>query len=197
MLAARLAAHAVDLRIPDLNAPDFEHLTLTAILRRVADAVRACPPGPVGLIGSSLGGLAALHFADTYRATEGARVTKLLLLAPALDFARRRWRAEPAQMAEWARTGWRTWHHYGSGAAQRVHYGFVEDLAHYDSYAVMVDLPICIIHGRGDASVPAEESERFAAGRPHVDLRLVDSDHELLDQIDTIEAGLVGFFGLG
>jgi hypothetical protein len=190
-LAERFAAHGISLRVPDLNVPDFEHLTLTAMLRRVAAEVNACPPGPVHLIGSSLGGLVALHFADTYRATEGSRVAKLALLAPALDFLGNR----DAELIDgWREQGQWDWFNYAEGREVPVHYGLVEDVARYDSYTVSTETPTLIIHGEHDESVPVEDSRRFAADRPHVDLRVVDSDHQLLDQVEYIWQSLVQFF---
>ncbi len=196
-LAARLAARGIPLHIPDLNAPDFAHLTLTAMLARVAETVRACPPGPVGLIGSSMGGLAALHFVDRYRAAEAARVSKLLLLAPAFDFAANRDRQMGADgLARWRESGWFAFHNFASGSAEPVHYGLVEDLMQYDSYGVALALPTLIVHGLHDESVPHEQSVRFAQGRPNVELRLVDSDHQLLDQTAVIWSALLAFFGV-
>ena len=64
--AERLSERGANVRLPDLNVPDFEHLTLTAMLERVAAEIRDIPAesGSVALIGSSMGGLTAIHFAD-------------------------------------------------------------------------------------------------------------------------------------
>lgn len=193
----RLAERGVLLHIPDLNVPDFEHLTLTAMLARVAETVRALPPGSVGLIGSSMGGLVALHFADRYRDREGARVEKLLLMAPAFDFMENRQRQLGDEgLARWRESGWLDVSHYGSETTRRVHYGLVEDIQGYDSYAVQVDVPVLIFHGTNDASVDYRQSVRFAESRPNVDLRLLNSDHQLLDQTDIIFEAMVAFFGV-
>jgi pimeloyl-ACP methyl ester carboxylesterase len=56
-------------------------------------------------------------------------------------------------------------------------------------------VPTLIFHGTNDASVDASQSIRYAERRPHVDLRLVDSDHELLDQKETIWSAMRMFFG--
>jgi uncharacterized protein len=58
-----MEAHGVRYLVPDLNVPDFEHLTLTAMLERVAETIRDIPDdGPLYLVGSSMGALVALHF---------------------------------------------------------------------------------------------------------------------------------------
>jgi uncharacterized protein len=161
--ARRLAQRGIVLHIPDLNVPTFEQLTLTAMLARVAETIRALPPGPVGLIGSSMGGLTAVHFADRYRHAEGARVEKLLLMAPAFDFMENRVRQLGEEgIARWRETGWLDVHHYGDGTLHRVHYGLVEDMLRYDSYALNLDIPTLIFHGTRDTSVDYQQSVRYA-----------------------------------
>src|SRR5262249_39326924 len=80
-LAARLAARGVTLVAPDLNEPDFSTLTVTRMLDQVRPLVDAAA-GDVALVGSSLGGYVAVLLA----AERSDRVTRLALLAPALDF---------------------------------------------------------------------------------------------------------------
>ncbi|NDJ61356.1 MAG: alpha/beta fold hydrolase [Chloroflexi bacterium] len=195
--ANRLADRGVTLHIPDLNVPTFEYLTLTAMLDRVAETIRALPDGPVALIGSSMGGTAALHFADRYRDAEATRVTQLLLMAPAMDFAgNRKTQLGEVRLNAWRDSGWLTVYHYGDVAERRVHYGLFADLLNYDIFSLNLSLPIRIYHGRSDASVPYEQCVQFAEPRPNVDLHLLDSDHQLLDQTDTIWHGMVELFHL-
>jgi hypothetical protein len=195
--AQRLEARGVSVRIPDLNVPDFGHLTLTAMLECVAEEIRTCPPGAIYLMGSSLGGAVALHFTDRYRAVEGARVEKLLLIAPGLDFAANRLRQlGEAGMARWKEAGWREVYHYGYKEQRCLHYMVHEDSLVYDSFGISLDLPIRIYHGTRDEIVDCEQSRRFAKNRPNVQLQLLDSDRELLDQVDVIWDGAVAFFGV-
>lgn len=197
IFARRFEERGVSVRIPDLNVPDFEHLTLTAMLERVAEEIRTCPPGAIYLMGSSLGGAVALHFTDRYRDAEGSRVEKLLLMAPALDFVANRLRQlGETGMARWKETGWREVYHYGYKEQRRLHYKVHEDSLPYDSFRVSLDLPIRIYHGTRDEIVDCEQSRRFAENRPNVQLHLLDSDHELLDQVDVIWEGAVAFFGV-
>ena len=75
------------------------------MIARIAAEVVACPPGPVCLIGSSLGGFTALHFLDRRRNAEAAR-SRLILLAPALDFGTRYLEhAPPEALAAWEAGG--------------------------------------------------------------------------------------------
>jgi len=194
--AGRFAEHGITLHVPDLNVPDFEHLTLTAMLAKVADEVRACPPGDVYLMGSSMGGAVALHFTDRYRHTEADRVTKLFLMAPAFDFAGNRWHDLGEEgIRAWRETGGHEFFNYAAGGLRRVHYGLFEDLQNYDAFGLELDLPITIFHGRNDESVDVEQSIRFASTRPNVDLHVVDSDHQLLDQVDVMWSAIQSFFG--
>lgn len=184
--------------IPDLNAPSFEKLTLTGILAHIAETIRGLPDdnAPVYLIGSSMGGLSALHFCDRYRDAEAARVEKVCLLAPAFDFEENR----AAQMGENWRDEWREagsipFYHFARDRMIPVHFGLVEDLAQYHSYEVNLDMPVLIYHGLNDESVSCKQSERYAAARENVRLHLLNSDHQLLDQTDRIEEGMLQFFG--
>jgi len=187
----------IDLIVPDLNVPSFERLSLTAILEHVADVVRVCPPGPVYLIGSSMGGLTALHFVNRYSDGEARRAEVMMLLAPAFDFIDNRQRTlGPNGIEQWQRTGWLDVHNYATNDVQRVHYGLYEDVARYDSYAVNLVIPTMIYHGKHDESVPVSQSERFAEGRGNVSLKVVESDHGLLDQLDTMWADMLKFFAL-
>ncbi len=60
---SKLSAHGVEMQTPDFNAPDFSTLTVSRMLAQVHDAIEAGAPGPVALIGSSLGAFVAVHAA--------------------------------------------------------------------------------------------------------------------------------------
>lgn len=194
---ARFAARGLKLHIPDLNVPDFEHLALTAMLDKVAQEIRTLPTGDVYLMGSSMGGTVALNFADRFRHAEATRVRKLFLMAPAFDFAANHWRELGAEGVDaWRERGWHEFFNFATGGLKPVHYGLYDDLQRYNIYASQLDLPILIFHGQRDESVEVEQSQRFAASRPNVDLRVVDSDHQLLDQTDVMWSALQTFFEL-
>jgi pimeloyl-ACP methyl ester carboxylesterase len=213
-LGERLRRQGVDYLVPDLEVPSFERLTLTAVIARVAEVASAQPAGPLALVGSSFGGLAALHFLDRHRRGAAARVDRLVLLAPALDLLGDAERRRPngsagggtdsdpdgeplAELLErWRRDGFLKLPHSASGEDRPVHYGLVEDLRGYDSFAVDLEVPILIYHGRGDESVACRQSERFAEGRPNVRLRLLDTDHRLTGQLEAIGDGILDFLGI-
>lgn len=190
--AERLAQLGLPLHAPDLNAGDFTRLTLTRMVAAVRRAVAAAPDGPVLLIGSSMGARAALHFLDQHRADEAARVSRMLFLAPAFEFS-----FPPAELARWRDQGEITLFHFGYQKNMPIRYDLVRDAAGYDAYAVQThSVPILIYHGRRDTVIDYRQSLRFAEERPNVQMRLVDSDHLLHDQLATIWAGCVPFFQL-
>ena len=201
VLGERLRRCGVTYLVPDLAVPSFERLTLTAVIGRVAE-LAAATPGRLALVGSSFGGLAALHFVHRHNQGAAARVERLALLAPALDLLgdadRRRERGELDDdwLDRWQRDGYLDLPHSASGEDRPVHYGLAEDLRGYDSFSIDLELPTLIYHGRRDESVPYRQSARFAADRPNVELRLLDSDHRLADKLDRIGDGIIDFMGV-
>ena len=54
--AGKLRELGIELHTPDLNEPDFSTLTISRMVEQVGKAIEALP-GPIVLIGSSLGPL--------------------------------------------------------------------------------------------------------------------------------------------
>jgi uncharacterized protein len=188
----KLAGRGVALETPDLNEPDFSTLTISRMVAQVVGAVEQ-GAGPAALIGSSLGGFVAVQAALQRPAT----VDRLVLLAPALDFGGNR-------MRELAGRGFDSWQasnrldvfHYGYGRVVPVHYELYADASRYDSLDASVTLPIQIFQGRRDAAVDPESVERWAKGRPNVELHMVDDDHQLLASLPFIWGEAERFLGL-
>ncbi len=177
----------VDFEIPHLDRGDFEKLTVTGQLQAVDQAVRG---DRVFLMGSSLGGFLAAHYASNH-----ANVERLVLLAPAFEFpARWRSRFTEQELAEWRARGARAFYHYGYKADRPLAYAFVEDAAQYQDAPDFAQ-PALIFHGKRDDVVPPEVSERYAARHPNVTLKLVDSGHELTDVLDELWQGAANFLG--
>ena len=172
--------HLPLLEIPDLSAGDFEHLSISSQIDVIGEAAGG---EPVNLIGSSMGGyLAALY------ASRHAEVGRLVLLAPAFGFARN-WAAAPEAEA-WRKTGFLDVYHYGEKRTLRLGYQLIEDALRYDDFPDFRQ-PALIFHGIHDTVVRPGLSEQFAATHPTARLHLLDSDHELLNVLDSIwrEAG--------
>ncbi|MGB1287557.1 MAG: YqiA/YcfP family alpha/beta fold hydrolase [Aggregatilineales bacterium] len=183
--------------IPDLNQPDFQHLTLTAMLEKTAQTVNSCEDGDVYLVGSSMGGLTATHLLDRYKDNAAGRIKKAILLAPAFDFMSNRNHSMGADWQQkWRDAGSMPFFNYAVDGEVPVHYGLVEDVSQYDSYDANIDIPIQIFHGTNDESVDYQQSVRFAENRENVTLNLLDSDHQLLDKTDLILQTMLDFFDL-
>ncbi len=166
------------LEVPDLAAGDFEHLTISGQLGLIEDLARG---ERVALMGSSLGGyLAALY------AARHPEADKLVLMAPAFGFVRR-WAATP-EAEGWRKTGFLEVYHYGEKRTCRLSYQFIDDALRYEDFPNCKQ-PALIFHGVNDDAVPARVSSEFAATHPNTRLRLLDSDHELLNVLEIIWQG--------
>ena len=178
---------------PDLNQPAFETLTVTRMLEQAKAAI-ASAAAPVALVGSSLGAFVAVHAAAQDRT---AKVDRVVLLAPALDFGGNRMRQLGEHgIDEWRRSGRLRVYHYADDAYRDVGFALYEDAAAYDAFTVTLTLPVLAFQGENDESVDPRMVERWAADRPNVDLRLLDDDHHLTNSVDLIWNESAAFFGL-
>ena len=176
-----LQAIAVPYQLPDLNEGDFKHMTISrqaALVRRLADQQ---PDQELVLVGSSMGAYVASIFA-----AQEPRVQALVLMAPAFDFIRR-WTAKlgPKLADRWQREGSMQVMHYALDRDLPIGWGLVEDARRHPAFPD-IRVPTLIFHGKTDETVDPDCSEQFAAQRPHVTLRLMDSDHGLGEVIDPI-----------
>jgi uncharacterized protein len=183
--ARELSARDVGFTCPDLNEPSFETLTITRMLTRAAEALERAA-SPAALIGSSLGGFVALHAAAQDRVSS-ACVDRVVLLAPAVDFGGNRLRQLGEQRIEdWRRAGSIEVFHHAENRLRRIGFGLYEDAARYDAFGTDVALPMLVFQGTRDASVDPDSVVRWAHGKPNVDLRLLDDDHQLTASMDLI-----------
>lgn len=157
-----------DLEVPDLAAGDFENLTITGQLGVIDQVARG---RSVSLIGSSMGGyLAALY------ASRHPEIERLVLMAPAFGNPHpwERLFGEGADIEIY---------HYAENRNVRLSRRLLEDGRQYEGFPDVTQ-PTLIFHGSADDVVPAQYSEQFAASRPNVRLRILESGHELLDVLD-------------
>lgn len=183
----RFAERGVTLEIPALDEGDFERLTITRQLRVVESAAG----GAVTLIGSSMGGYVAALYASRH-----PEVERLVLLAPAFGFMRR-WPSSfgAERLEQWRRTGRLDIYHYGDKTQRSIGYQLIEDGYQYPDYPDFHQ-PALIFHGAADTVVLPEYSTEFVSGHPSAELRIVASDHELLDVLPTICEQSIEFLGL-
>ena len=165
-------ARGVPFHAPDLNLPDFEHLTVTAQVEAVEALLAALAPAVV--VGSSMGGLVGAAVAH-----RGTAMVRLILLAPAFGFARRRMAGR--RWAGYRRRGTMPTFHHAQGQWRTLGPELLPDLPLWqDDVQWRLPVPVAILHGRQDESVPPAESEGFARRNPGTALHLVEDDHGLL-----------------
>jgi pimeloyl-ACP methyl ester carboxylesterase len=173
-----LAPAGVELETPDLNAPDFEHLDWKAIVERALDATRHRPPDAI--VGSSLGALVALEIVR-----RGARAP-LVLIAPALGIGAR-WLLRLPQGDPI------TVFNHALAADAKIHRRFFEQMNEVDADRDPPSVPVTVIMGRRDDTVPFELVESrwqewaekgIQPGSRFIDLP--DGDHGLTAYADLI-----------
>lgn len=180
--AEKLAAKGIEMSVPDLNQPDFSSLTVTRMLKQAGDAIDAAGE-PVALIGSSLGGFVAVQAAVEH----AARVQRIVLLAPALDFdGNRLSELGDRGLDEWKSSNRLDVFHYAYGRMMPVHYELYADARRYNAFDAPLTQPVQVFQGRRDSSVDPDTVARWAAARPNVELHLLDDDHQLVGSLGEI-----------
>jgi len=189
----RLQEHGVALECPDFNMPSFRTLTITRMLEQLEGRIARAGGAPVILMGSSLGGTLAILAAARWP----ARVTRVVLLAPAVMFAKPGHHLlPPERIDEWRRRGSLPFFHYADNAERDLGYAFYEDSLGYDAFGAVVAQPTLIFQGLRDASVDYRTVEQFANARPNVTLSLLDDDHQLIASLPRIWNDIQPFLGI-
>lgn len=178
-----VAFHALDF---NPTPRDFEYMTTTGLVNRVRQYVLDQDLAPFSLVGSSYGGLVALHYAHRFSGVE-----KMLLLAPAV-----RWLSgglsEP-ELAQWKEIGSAPILHFAFDRSLPVRYDLQADGLNFLE-PVPPAAPTLIIHGNKDTTVPTDDSRAYAAKyREKVQLIEVDADHDLNDHLPLIWRHLQAF----
>ncbi|MGH9370668.1 MAG: alpha/beta hydrolase [Vicinamibacterales bacterium] len=193
-LGGKLSAYGIELHTPDFNQPDFSTLTITRMVAQTGEAIDALPPGPVVLIGSSLGAFVAVQVA----LARPAQIQRLVLLAPALDFGANRMRGlGDVGLDDWKRTDQLNVFHYAYGRMMPVHYELYADARRYDCINAGLPMPIQIVQGRHDDAVDPAGVEQWAQLRPNVELHLLDDGHQLTASLEYIWEAMRRFVQLG
>jgi pimeloyl-ACP methyl ester carboxylesterase len=187
--ADRLAARGVTLITPDFNQPDFRTLTVSRMIGQVEQTLAGLD-GPIVLIGSSLGAFVAVH-----AAAREPRVSRLVLLAPALDFsAERLARVGDRPVEEWRRTGTLNVFHYGYGRFEPLGFDIYTDVERLHALSPSVKVPTLVFQGRNDTVVDPAYVERWARAQPGlVKLVLLEDDHQLQGSLELMWAETEAF----
>ncbi len=188
--AKECAARGIGFSCPDLNDPSFETLTVTRMLEQTKAAIAAGAPGPVTLVGSSLGAFVAVHAAalDT-----SGRVSRLVLMAPAFDFGGNRLRQLGEHgIEQWRAEGSLEFFPYAHHQPRRVWFKLYEDAAQYDAFGLRLTQPIQIFQGCHDDTVLPSTVSAWAEGRPNVELTWLDDGHQLAESVEIVVKGVFG-----
>ena len=195
--AEKFSAHGITFVCPDLNLPAFSALTVSRMLQQLEKHIASLPPDDIVLIGSSLGGFVAVE--ATARNTNDDRhpVTRLVLLAPAVELEWDRWsEVGPGGIERWRNAGDVEVFHYASNRTERLRFEFYEDAAKYDPASRTLDLPVLIFQGRHDDSVSPAIVQRFADRQPNATIHLLDDGHQLKQSLEFIWRETARFLAL-
>ena len=189
-LARYFQDKGIELELPDLNRPSFEHLTYTGALEAFDLFDSLDRSRKWCLAGSSMGGYLAARWAELHP----ERMHRLVLLCPGFNM-HRRWPTlvGPDNMARWEAEG-SLMLPGPTGDLRPVGWQLVADALTHPPVPE-VPCPTLIIHGSQDEIVPIESSRRYAGARDHVELLELDDDHpfnacvaEIADAVDAFFA---------
>jgi pimeloyl-ACP methyl ester carboxylesterase len=188
--ASRLRDQGISVETPDFNEPDFSTLTVSRMVDQVVALVDASVD-PVALIGSSMGAFVAIQVALR------RPVERLVLLAPALEFAKGTdLKLGDRSLEEWERTGVTNVFHYGYGRMIPVNFALYTDACGYECVEARLTMPILVFQGRHDTIVDPATVERWARSRPNVELHMLDDDHQLGASLEYMGREVERFLGL-
>ncbi len=179
------------LHVPDLNLTDFSTVTLSEQLDYL-DRTYFQNNEPLTVVGSSLGGFLAVLLA-----AQNPLVQNLVLFAPAFGFSERIAKALGKEnLTKWQQDGSREFYHYGLKRNVNLQFQFFIDAQKYSEQKLTRSLPILIFHGIHDDVVPASLSEEFMKRRSQVTLKLLDDDHALGNDLESIWQDMTKFLAI-
>jgi uncharacterized protein len=187
---ARLQERGVAFSAPDLEQGDFRNLTISSMLDVVH---RAIAGNKVTLIGSSLGGYLAAVYAELHPNS----VDRLILMAPAFDFANM-WLSQigPQAALDWKNSGALRMMHYGAGQEAEIGYSLIDDALSYPAEP-QPPHPALVFHGLKDNVVLPATARKWCAYAPsNRRLVLYDDGHELGDVLEPMWDETVPFLNL-
>jgi alpha-beta hydrolase superfamily lysophospholipase len=181
---SRLIEPGAKLNAPDLNVPSFEKLDFEAMAQLGVEAGRRQPPRAI--VGSSLGAVLALEV------VRRGIIAPLVLIAPAIGGGER-WRTripagDPVMMFNHARN-----------AQAPIHRAFFEQMAAVKPEAEAPKVPVSIVMGRLDESVPfgvvrgVWESWQPAVPAGSRFIEIAGGDHSLVAYVDVIAREIRSF----
>jgi pimeloyl-ACP methyl ester carboxylesterase len=185
--AERFGAQGMPFLCPNLNQPAFSTLTISRMLQQLQDQISPLPPGEIALIGSSLGGFVAVEAAARQVAGADHPISRLVLLAPAVELEWDRWsEVGPGGIERWRKAGSIEVFHYALDRPDHLNFGFYEDAVRYRPASRRLSMPVLIFQGRQDESVSPGIVQRFSERQPAATLHMLDDTHQLKNSLDFI-----------
>ncbi|MCF8720474.1 YqiA/YcfP family alpha/beta fold hydrolase [Nitrospina gracilis] len=188
--AQRFQELGKELIVPDLEDGDFRNITLSRQVEKIRSVIDTFSSSRVGIIGSSMGGYLASLVAQSRQEVKG-----LYLMCPGFHFLKR-WKERVGRDHPESEGLPKTIqvYHYRYAREMELSTALFEDARAWDALPLDRALPIRIVHGVHDDTVPVTQSREFAASRPWVTLKELDSDHGLLSHMDWIVNDCLEFF---
>ena len=156
----------------------FEDITLSEAIYDLEHAltfVKSKGYSRIGLLGSSFGGMTALLFAAKH-----PELFATVLKCPVSDYLGKIIaQKSKREISEWKMQGFIPYLR-STGEAFRLNYTFFEDTEKHDGYiaAPKLTMPVLIVHGDADITVPLAQSEKTASLIPNCKLEIIPSaDH--------------------
>lgn len=183
-----LQARGIEINAPDMNVPSFAKLDFQAMVQRALEAAAERPPDAI--VGSSLGALVALEIVR-----RGVR-KPLVLIAPAIGVVEfwlgRIPQGDPVEM-----------YNYAIGAKAPIHRAFFEHIVTVDSDRDAPAVPVTVIMGRNDESVPFDRvagvwkrwEGSLVPGSKFIEIG--EGDHGLVAHADVIADAIEKSVGAG
>lgn len=172
---------------PDLNAPDFENLTLTAMIAEFVRTLQQCDNDTI-VFSSSLGTLPLLQAIDK-KLPGTDKIKKTILLSPTFNFRKITTALEEGEdyFHTWEKDDYKEFQHFAYQHKAKLKYDFVRDMDNYDTESIRLSRPVIVFHGEQDEIVPVKDVEEFLSRQENIRFyRIEGGDHVLLAHLDFI-----------
>jgi len=162
---------------------EFENITISEAVEdilKAIDFVKSKGYEKIALVGSSFGGIASIMAASKTK-----ELFALGLSAPVSDFVEEEKRTLGAEkLDEWKTKGFR-FHEKSDGTKLKLNYSVFEDAKKHSGYkaAEKIEIPVLIVHGDNDETVPIEQSKKTSQILKNCRLEIIEgADHRFSKQ---------------